>query len=90
MITLMLNKKYGEEYDVEKSEDVDGIINSFTQCEFEFIDDNERESLRFVEIKSDNVDIEIFDLGITLRNKLKPHLFTTIRATYLWKVEISF
>jgi len=88
MITLLLNKKYGEN-DVEKSEDLDGIINSLTQCEFKFFDDNEKESLRFVEIESDNVDIEIFDLGIELRNKLKPHLFTIIRATYLWKVEIK-
>lgn len=90
MITLLLNKKYDGEYDVEKSEDVDGIINSLAQCEFKFNDDNEKESLRFVEIESDYVDIEIFDFGIALRNKLKPHLFTTIRATYLWKVEISF
>lgn len=90
MITLLLNKKYVEKYNVKESEDVDGIINSLTQCEFKFNDDNEKEYLRYVEIESDNVDIEIFDLGITLRNKLKPHLFTIIRSTYLWKIEISF
>lgn len=88
-ITLKLNKQFDEDYDVEKEEDIDNILNSLTQCEFKFTDDNTGSYLRFVEIESDNVDIEIFDLGIALRNKLKPHLFTIIRATYLWNIEIK-